>query len=193
PPPLRGRVGEGGASLSASEDSPPTLTLPPCGGGNKSHTKDDRAMILSRTLAALCVSAATLVVFAQDTLPGKPDEKDANLIWYDTRALGLEGQGWKDTKAPSDRLPASAEKEVDASVWGLSHHSAGLCVRFVTDSPAIQAKWTLTGNLAMNHMPATGVSGLDLYTRSAKDGKWQWLSVGRPNDKGTNTAILSRG
>lgn len=150
-------------------------------------------MTLSRTCAALCVGAAALFVFAQDNIPGKPDEKDAGLVWYDVRALGIEGQGWKDTRAPFDRLPASAEKEVDASVWGLSHHSAGLCVRFVTDAPAIQAKWTLTGNLAMNHMPATGVSGLDLYTRSAKDGKWQWLSVGRPNDKGTNTATLTRG
>ena len=40
----------------------------------------------------------------------------------------------------------------------------------MTDATAIQPRWTLTSNhLAMPHMPATGVSGLDLYVK-ADDG-----------------------
>jgi hypothetical protein len=92
--------------------------------------------------------------------------------WYDIRPLGVEGQGWADTKAPFDRLPAKAEKTARPPVWGLSRHSTGLCVRFVTDATTIHARWTVTNkNLAMPHMPATGVSGLDLYVKSA-NGKW---------------------
>jgi hypothetical protein len=112
--------------------------------------------------------------------------------WYDVRALGIEGQGWTDTKAPFDRLPAKAEKTARPPVWGLSRHSTGLCVRFVTDATTIRARWTLTSKtLAMPHMPATGVSGLDLYVKTAA-GKWQWVANGRPTAE-TNAVQLASG
>src|SRR5262249_28093654 len=64
--------------------------------------------------------------------------------------------------------------------------------RFRSDATEVHARWTLTGkNLAMNHMPATGVSGLDLYAKSPQ-GKWQWLGVGRPTAQ-TNTGVLAKG
>ena len=97
-----------------------------------------------------------------DPALAKPDG-DGKILWYDLRHVDLEGQGWKDTKAAYDRLPARAEGVVREAVWNLSRRSAGLCVRFVSDAPAIHARWTLTGkDLAMPHMPATAVSGLDL-------------------------------
>ena len=40
-------------------------------------------------------------------------------------------------------------------------------------------------------MPATGVSGLDLYVKTA-DGKWQWVANGRPTAE-TNTVQLASG
>jgi lysophospholipase L1-like esterase len=43
----------------------------------------------------------------------------------------------------------------------------------------------------MNHMPATGVSGLDLYVRRP-DRAWRWLGVGRP-ESADNTAALASG
>jgi hypothetical protein len=62
-------------------------------------------------------------------------------------------------------------------------------VRFITDAPSIHARWAVTSsNLAMSHMAATGVSGLDLYVKTDK-GEWRWLAVGRP-DKQTNDAVL---
>jgi lysophospholipase L1-like esterase len=118
--------------------------------------------------------------------PGDPTR------WYDVRLLGIEGQGWTETQAPFDRLPARAEGVVRPPVWGLSRDSAGLCVRFVTDAAVIKARWTLTSDrLAMPHMPATGVSGLDLYARL--DGRWQWLGVGQPHEAPTNHATLASG
>jgi hypothetical protein len=111
--------------------------------------------------------------------------------WYDVRPLGIEGQGWADVKAPFDRLPAKAEKTARPPVWGLSRQSAGLCVRFVTDAPAIHARWTVTNkNLAMPHMPATGVSGLDLYVKTAA-GKWQWVANGRPTAETTTAQLVA--
>lgn len=119
-------------------------------------------------------------------------EKDGALLWYDLRELDVEGQGWAETLAPFDRFPKKAEATVPAAVWGLSRHSAGLCARFVTDAATLQARWTLTSaNLAMPHMPATGVSGLDLYVKT-ESGQWRWLANGRPAAQ-TNTATLFSG
>ena len=113
----------------------------------------------------------------------------AALRWMDIRELGIEGQGWRDTRAPYDRLPSRAERTVRGAVWSLSRHSAGMHVRFVTDATSLHARWAVTSsNLAMPHMAATGVSGLDLYVKTEK-GDWRWLAVGKP-DRQTNSASL---
>ncbi len=110
----------------------------------------------------------------------------------DVRELGVEGRGWTDTKAFYDRLPAKAEKVVREPVWNLSRNSAGMLVRFVTDATNIHARWVLSSsNLAMPHMAATGVSGLDLYARQPS-GAWHWLAVGKPTHQ-TNEVKLASG
>jgi len=130
-------------------------------------------------------------VDAQNVDPKKAGS-DGDVVWVDIRSLGIEGQGWKDTLAPFDRLPARAEKLVRPPVWSLSRHSAGMCVRFVTNAPDIHARWTLISNkLSMPHMPATGVSGLDLYVKD-EQGRWRWLAVGQPKEV-SNTAKLASG
>ncbi len=111
--------------------------------------------------------------------------------WFNLRVLNVEGQAWKETKSPFDRFPAKAEKTVRAGVWGLSQHSAGLCARFETNAPSLKAKWVLTSaKLEMPHMPATGVSGLDLYVRS-EDGFWRWLANGRPSAQSNDATLVS--
>jgi hypothetical protein len=120
-------------------------------------------------------------------------EEATKIDWYDAREIGLEGQAFDDVKAPYDRLPARAEGKVRDAVWNLSRNSAGLCVRFRTSSPAVHCRWTNTSaKLAMPHMPATGVSGVDLYVRDDK-GNWRWLSVGQPKEGTTHTAGLVTG
>lgn len=118
-------------------------------------------------------------------------EKTPAINWVAIKDLTMEGQHWMETKAPFDRLPAKAEKKVRPAVWGLSRHSAGLCARFVSDATTLYARWTLTSpRLAMNHMPATGVSGLDLYVRNGQ-GTWQWLSVGRPTAQNNTQRLIA--
>jgi lysophospholipase L1-like esterase len=146
-----------------------------------------------RLALALLAIAPPLLAAGPAIDPGTSKVDPATGVhWYDVRALGIEGQGWTDTKAPFDRLPAKAEKTARPPVWGLSRNSTGLCVRFVTDATAIHARWTVTSkNLAMPHMPATGVSGLDLYVKTDK-GKWQWVANGRPTAE-TTTQQLAGG
>ena len=91
----------------------------------------------------------------------------------------IEGQGWySQTEAPYDRLPAKAKATVREAVWDLSKNATGLMIRFHTNAPRIMVRYTVTGSHAMNHMPATGVTGVDLYAIS-DDGQWQWSRANR--------------
>lgn len=120
-----------------------------------------------------------------------PAQRDSSLSWYDARDLGVSGKGWNESQRDFERLPAKTETMVPESVWKLSHHTAGLYVQFVTNATEIHARWTLINeNLAMPHMPATGVSGLDLYAKT-DNGSWRWLGVGRPFSIPTNTTKLA--
>lgn len=105
---------------------------------------------------------------------------EEGIAWYDASLWGVEGKGWSDTARYYDRLPARAEGKVRPPVWSLSRHSAGMLVRFETDAANLHARYELLSpNLAMPHMPATGVSGLDLYARDEK-GRDRWLAITRP-------------
>jgi len=77
------------------------------------------------------------------------------------------------------------------AVWELGQQSAGMYVRFVSNATKIQARWILRfERLGSEHMPATGVSGLDLYVRQEADG-WHWLGVGRPSQFPLNQKVLA--
>ena len=62
-------------------------------------------------------------------------------------------------------------------MWNLSHNSAGLIIRFRSNSAKITVRYTVGGAMNMPHMPSTGVSGVDLYAKNS-DGTWLW-SAGR--------------
>ncbi len=111
--------------------------------------------------------------------------------WYDIRQLGVEGQGWTDTLAPYDRLPSRAKGVVRDAVWNLSRDSAGLCVRFTTSATTIHARWTVTKDrLALPHMAATAVSGVDLYAKDSA-GTWRWVACGKPARKTTEVPLAA--
>ncbi len=134
----------------------------------------------------LRLSAATAVSVglghyarSQDAPAVKP-ETEAGIAWYDVCQWGVEGRAWSDTERYFDRLPGRAKGKVRDAVWSLSRHSAGMAARFEADAQAIHVRYRLlSGNVAMPHMPATGVSGVDLYAADG-EGRWQWLAVSRP-------------
>jgi len=88
----------------------------------------------------------------------------------------IEGVGWNQKEiSPYARLPKKAKSVVRKPVWSLSKHSAGLCIRFRTNSERIVVRYQCGGGIAMPHMSATGVSGLDLYAKNM-DGGYIWCS-----------------
>jgi len=105
-------------------------------------------------------------------------------VWHDVAPF-VEGRGWADEKRSRyyDRFPAVAEGKVPAPVWDLSRDSAGMAVRFKSNASHIKVRYTLfRDRMALPHMPATGVSGVDLYAKDKK-GKWRWVGVSRPEKK----------
>ena len=89
----------------------------------------------------------------------------------------VEGRLWQE--GGYGRLPARAQKMVRPQVWRLGTQSAGLKIRFWSNSPDIFLEYQLAGKLALPHMPATGVSGFDLYRRTP-EGKQFWLAATKP-------------
>jgi len=149
-------------------------------------------MRLSGLAAPLLFIAIAISVSAAESIDPAKAKEENGVLWFDAKLLAIEGQGWtgEDLKSPFDRLPAKAEGKVRDAVWGLSRDSAGICARFATDAPAIHCRWTLTkSNLAMPHMAATGVSGVDLYVNT--DGGWRWLASGRPTQQTNSAALVS--
>jgi len=110
-------------------------------------------------------------------------QEAADYTWYNPlESLDkIEGQGW--AEIGYNRLPDKAENIVRNRVWSLSRHAAGLSIRFKTDSDSLQIEYEVDGNHAMNHMPATGVSGVDLYGKSSDD-EWLWYRGNRRFDTG---------
>lgn len=81
----------------------------------------------------------------------------------------INGQAWPaETESTYDRFPARAKQTVNPEVWKLSKQSAGLQIRFKTNARSITIRYQVTEPLAMPHMPATGVSGIDLYGTDQK-------------------------
>lgn len=103
--------------------------------------------------------------------------QDQSLTWWNPDQSAyevIEGQGWPgEVESPYDRLPSRAKSQVREAVWNLSRHNAGILIRFRSNAKEIVVRYTVTGAHAMNHMAATGVSGLDLYAVDS-DGKWYW-------------------
>ena len=140
-------------------------------------------------LLLLLVSSSGKAEDLLDQKLGKLDP-DQKTRWFDIAHLDLEGRGWSQTETFYDRLPRDAKSVVREAVWKLSQDSAGMCVRFITEATSLQVRWTLRSEtLAMPHMPATGVSGLDLYVKM-ESGRWHWLAVGRPTKFPVNSVEL---
>ncbi len=109
-------------------------------------------------------------------------KEKTKLKWWDpadSKMYVINGQAWPGrTESLYDRLPADAKNKVREPVWKLSKNSAGLTIRFISNSPKIVVRYKVIGSLAMPHMPATGVSGVDLYARSTV-GEWEWCKGNR--------------
>jgi hypothetical protein len=102
---------------------------------------------------------------------------DSTIIYHGGQHFLIEGTAISDSlkESPYDRLPISYKEKVRDPVWDLSKASAGITVRFHSNSTSINLKWTVLNDLDMSHMAATGIKGIDLYTKY--NNKWRYVTT----------------
>jgi lysophospholipase L1-like esterase len=116
-------------------------------------------------------------------------EVAGNVVWQDVREWGVEGRGFSDTTGYFDRLPGRAKGVVRDAVWNLSRHTSGMAAFFETDAVELYVRYTLLNSeLAMPHMPATGVSGVDLYGMT--DRGWRWVITHLPKTRSVEAKLI---
>ena len=109
-------------------------------------------------------------------------------VFTDASAFPVYGKVSEATKTRYQRLPTALEGVSRDAVWRLGTQSAGLYLRFRSNSTSIHARWTSTYGSQLSNMNPTGVRGLDLYI--LVDGVWRHAGVGRPSDDKTTTYCM---
>ena len=101
--------------------------------------------------------------------------------YFDKNYFLIEGTSIPDSlkESPYDRLPASYKNKVRKPVWALSKNSAGISIRFLSNSTSLNVRWKLLNNFSMNHMASTGVKGIDLYCKV--NGVWRFVNTAKPS------------
>ena len=137
----------------------------------------------------ICLAAFTATAQASGLAQWDPrmalaaDVVTNGVKWIDGSRLPVEGRAFDDVEHYYDRLPANVTTNVNGGVRAMKHHTAGMQFRFVTDSKCLRFRWIpYNAGLAMDHMPATGVSGIDVYRWDAKASRWRYAQTGRITD-----------
>jgi hypothetical protein len=86
------------------------------------------------------------------------------------------------------RFPKDYESKLREDVWNLGQNSAGISIRFRTNASFIIVRWTAMADNIMDHMPSTGIKGVDLY--AYVDNHWKFVNTGRVKGKVNEFTML---
>lgn len=146
-------------------------------------------------------------LMVQKSSPKRLDQLDKNfksivteqaLRWIDAfdRRIAIRGRGWpaeNDQKKHFRRLPDRATSELSEGVQALSHCPASVFLSFFTAAPDISVRLTVTEFEQVNHMPATGLAGVELYYREGS--RW-YAAAGAapsPKERTITTSLMKNG
>lgn len=110
------------------------------------------------------------------------------VTWHSADTLALYGKVNDSTETRYERLPASLKPQVREQLWDLGKNTAGLSLRFASNSPKICVRWDVLNNFHMNHMTDRGIKGVDLYCLG--DQGWRFVNSAAPNRDGQGSATL---
>lgn len=141
--------------------------------------------IMYKIIFLFLISSISNVAFSQEST-----NKDQT-VYYGKESFLIEGTGVAESEkeSPYDRLPASYKNKVRKPVWDLSKNSAGISLRFNSNSSSIKVKWALLNDTKMNHMAETGIKGVDLYCKV--NGIWTYVNTGRPTARENEASLIS--
>jgi hypothetical protein len=116
----------------------------------------------------------------------------AEPVFYDARQYEITGSVVKDAENPWNRLPVELKDTLRGELYDLGCNTAGMSVRFSSNTTSIRVKWKSVLKRRMNHMTPTGIRGLDLYMLQ-DDNTWTFVSSVRPNvnSKNSNYSVVN--
>lgn len=128
-----------------------------------------------RTFSVLVLAVSLFATLHAQT------RKDSLYTYYSAAEMGIGGRIQSDSayEHPYDRFPLYMKEKVRKAVWDLAKNTAGVSIRFATNSGSIKLKWKVLNDLKMNHMAETGIKGVDIYYSDGA-GKWVYLNTARP-------------
>ena len=112
------------------------------------------------------------------------------VVYTNATEFPLYGKISTETNARYERLPSKLEGVSRDAVWKLGRNSAGLYVRFCSNTTSVRIKWESLFDNEQNHMTDLGTRGLDLY--ALVDGEWKAVAPVRPTRKGMNEWTVVR-
>lgn len=118
-------------------------------------------------LAAALLTAAIPMVNAQK--------------YVDAKTLRIINQPWPDARFGYGRIQKGmSEYYNDDAAW-LLDQTAGVAIRFASNTRQVSVRYTLQTNTHMNHQAPTGTKGVDLYMLDGNE--WCYLNTLRPEDQ----------
>lgn len=129
-----------------------------------------RPLTIAALMAAL--SLAPLSGSAQNM-------KDIPKQYVDATSLRIINKGFDDSERTFSRLPKYLQDSVRSTLWDRQQCSAGMGIRFATDSRSVGVRYDLLLDAHMPHMADTGIKGTDLYIFEG-DSVWRHVNTNRP-------------
>jgi len=112
-----------------------------------------------------------------------------SIIFYDAAAFEIIGR--LPNVSNYTRLPKNAEKMVKQPVWQLSKNTAGIAIRFSSNTTKVIIRWTLHKNANPYNQTSIASKGLDLYTEV--NGKWKFVGIAKPTESIENESMVIEG
>lgn len=112
------------------------------------------------------------------------------IVYTDASEFPVYGKISEKTNERYERLPSELENVSRKDVWRLGQNSAGLYIRFRSNTTSMRVKWQSTFDNEQNHMTDLGTRGLDLY--ALVNGEWRAVAPVRPTSKGGNEWTIIR-
>ncbi len=103
---------------------------------------------------------------------------ESGIRYVDAAEFPLYGQISNKVNNRYERLPSRLQGISRDPVWYLGRQSAGMYVRFTSNSTSISARWTSMFGVLMPHMTPVGTRGLDLY--ALEDDGWKFVCSAQP-------------
>ncbi len=139
--------------------------------------------MIKRFLLLLAITLiACTAVEAQDFT------KSDTLRYVDATQFRIINNGFDDPLY--SRLPKYMEDSVRDGLWWLARCSAGIGIRFATDSRCVAMHYNIRNQFHMAHMADTGTKGVDLYILDEDDGKWHFVNCNRPTKDSIQTKVF---